>query len=846
LGVKLSTPSEFFGVEPGSDRTMIRWDRIVEYFWYLSKSSDRIIVEDKGKSTEGNPMILAYISSPENIKNREKIRTESWTISHPLNVSEKELNRIISKGKTVVGLTMSIHASEVGGTQVSPELAYEILTGEDELTRQIRENVMILLYPCANPDGQIMTTDWYRKYLGTEFEGGNMPWLYHKYAGHDNNRDALTLTQIETQIMNKTFLGEWFPQAYLDTHQMGFFGSRFFIPPNANPVDEVVDPLVWVEQKHYGAQMAIRMESNLSIGVESAASFPAEFMPGFSLVFPWFGITGMFTESASVKVATPVYVHHHQLTGTPRGRPEYKTQVNFLHPWKGGWWHLHDIMKGQKTAILATLEVAANNREMILGNMLQKARRAAEQGTSEPPYAFIITPDQWDGVTALKFLKTLRELSVEVHLAEEPFTIGDATYPEGSFIIFTGQTARAFIISLLDRSYYRDSLWVRTSDGTPLVNYDFATQTMAEFKGVNLVRCDQPLKGEFIKLNEIPPLEGSVETSKYGWLLDSRLNESFKAVNLLYKRKVKVNRVDEPTIIRGKETPAGSWYIPPGKTAEKVINDIAKETGLIFHSVEEKPAFKNHESPKLRVAVYQRYMGGNMDEGWTRWLLEQYCFEYTTVRDIDIKNGLKDKFDILILPSDATPMITGEKLEEYYEKRFKNTMTMPVYPPEYMSGIKTEGITKIKEFVEAGGTLLCLNESIDFAIEQLKVPVANLLKDLKPNQFHCPGSTLRVNFDNQHPLGYGMPENGLLVLKGSMALTVKQGPENDRFNLIATYPEDHIMQSGWLIGEEHLARRAAMVEAKMKKGRVILYAFQPQCRALTDATFKLFFNALVS
>ncbi|MCX6641804.1 MAG: M14 family zinc carboxypeptidase, partial [Candidatus Bathyarchaeota archaeon] len=237
----MSTPSEFLGIEPGSDRTMVRWDRIVEYFWYLSKSSDRIIVEDKGKSTEGNPMILAYISSPENLKNREKIRKESWTISHPLDVPEKELNSIISKGKTVVGLTMSIHASEVGGTQVSPELAYEILTGEDELTRRIRENVMILLYPCANPDGQMMTTDWYRKYLGTEFEGGNMPWLYHKYAGHDNNRDALTLTQIETQIMNKTFLGEWFPQAYLDTHQMGFFGSRFFIPPNANPVDEVVD-----------------------------------------------------------------------------------------------------------------------------------------------------------------------------------------------------------------------------------------------------------------------------------------------------------------------------------------------------------------------------------------------------------------------------------------------------------------------------------------------------------------------------------------------------------------------------------------------------------------------------
>jgi len=239
-------------------------------------------------------------------------------------------------------------------------------------------------------------------------------------------------------------------------------------------------------------------------------------------------------------------------------------------------------------------------------------------------------------------------------------------------------------------------------------------------------------------------------------------------------------------------------------------------------------------------------MGGNMDEGWTRWLLEKYGFDYTTVKDDEVKAGLKDKFDVLVLPSDATPMITGEKLEEYYEKRFHGSITMPVYPPEYVTGIKTEGVAKVKEFVENGGTLLCLNESIDFAIDQLKVAVSNPVKELKPNQFHCPGSTLRVNFENTNPLAYGMPAKGLILLRGNLALSIKANPNNDRFKLIATYPEEQLMQSGWLIGEENLARRAAMVEAKIKQGRIILYAFQPQCRGLTDATFKLFFNALVS
>ncbi len=837
----LKTPEEFFGYAPGMERELVRWDKVVEYFQYLAKNSKRIRVEDRGASTMGNPMILSYISSEENLARLGELRDESWVLSHPRGLSGKEAERIIAEGRAVVGLTMSIHASEVGGTQVSPELAYELLTGEDPLTQRIRENVVIVLFPCANPDGQVMTVDWYYKQRGTEFEGCGLPWLYHKYAGHDNNRDALTLTQVETRIMNHVYLKEWFPQAYLDTHQMGFFGARFFLPPNSNPVNEVVDPLVWVEQRHYGAQMMVRMESKGIHGVETAATFPADFMPGFSLVFPWFGICGMFTESASAKLATPVYVHYHQLTGTQRGRPEYRAQVNFLHPWKGGWWTLRDVMDGQKTAIMATLEVAANNREMILRNMLNKSLRSLERGASEAPYAFVVPPGQWDILTAHKMLKTLRELSVEIQVAEEPFAVGDATYPEGSYVISCSQTARPFVISLLDRTWYRDSLWVRTPDGTPMMNYDFATQTMAEFKGVNVVRVDEPITGHFRELNEIEAPVPVVSESAQGYLIDPRLNDGFKVVNSLLAKGVEVLRVDEP--IDEANLPAGTFYVPCKEKA--TLKKAVKDTRVPVIAVGKKPAGRSHSVKKLRVAMYQRYMGGNMDEGWTRWLLEQYGFECTSVRDAEVKEGLTGKYDVLILPSDASPFITGEKLEEYFDKKYKGTMTLPVYPPEYVTGIKQEGVAKVKEFVEKGGTLLCLNESIEFAIENLKPPVTNPLKDVKPQQFHCPGSTLWVDINNTHPLAYGMPKRGLIVLRGNLALAVKQGNDNEAQRVVVSYGEERLMESGWLIGEEQLARKAALVESRLKEGRVVLYAFAPQCRALTDATFKLFFNALL-
>jgi hypothetical protein len=838
---KITSPEEFFGFRLGDDRKLARWDRIVDYFWRLDEESDRIKVVELGKTTMGNPFIMAFISSEENLANLEKYREMSWKIGHPKGLEADEAEEIISQGKTVVAMTMSIHASEIGGTQLSSDLAHDLVTEEDLLTESIRENVVFILFPSANPDGNIMVVDWYDKQLGTEYEGTGLPWLYHKYVGHDNNRDALTLTQVETQMVNRVILREWFPQAYIDHHQMGSTGARFFIPPNADPLNEVVDPMVWIEQRHYGSQMLWRMESAGIHGVESAASYPADFMPGWSLVFPWFGICGMFTESASAKLATPTYVHYHQLGPGSRGRPEYRPSTNFQHPWKGGWWHLRDILDGQKISSMALLEVAANHRADILRNMHAKAVRAMERGASEPPYAYIVPQNQHDPVTALKLLRILERMGVEIYRANGPVTMGGVTYPTGSHVIPLSQTARSFLISLLGRTFYRDSVWVRNREGTPMMNYDFATMTMAEFKGVEVVETEEKPEGDLVRLMSIELNEGGVEGSGgKGFLLDPRLNDGFKAVNLLLKDGVKVYRAIEEV----DGLPVGAFYVPGGRGVERKVEGVAAKSHVSFRAVDNDD-FERRELKRLRIAMYQRYWGGNMDEGWSRWLMEQYGFEHTTVKDEDVKAGLKDRFDVLILPSDAPALITGEKIEEYYEKRYQGRMAPPKYPPEYRSGIGEEGVEKIKEFVEAGGTLLTLNQATEFATENMKVPVINVVKDAKPEEFHCPGSTLHVNIDRSHPLAYGMPNRGLIVLWGKIAFAIKPGMENEDYTVVVSYPEERLMRSGWLIGEEKLARKAAMIEAKMGEGRVILYGFAPQARALTDATFKLFFNALL-
>ena len=843
----LPSPEEFFGFRMGSDRKLARWDKIVEYFWFLDEKSEKIRVVELGKSTEGTPFLLAIITSPENMSNLEKIRETSLKLAYSENLSEKEAESLIKTGRAVVAMSMSLHATEVGGTQMAPELAYDLITSESPDVKQILEEVVFLMVPCANPDGNIIVVDWYNRWLGTEYEGCPLPWLYHKYVGHDNNRDVVMLNMVESRILANLLYVEWFPQAYIDFHHMGSFGARYYIPPFSNPTDQNVDPLIWTEQQLYGAAMILKLEQEGKTGIENAATYPAEFNPTYTRVTTWHNICGMLTESASAKIATPIYVHYHQLQPSRRGRPEYRAQVNFPHPWPGGWWRLRDIVEQQKVSALAALDVTAKYRGALLRNLYLKARRSVEKGKSEPPYALILPPDQHDHLTTLKHLQVLYNLGVKIHRATKEFVVDGVSYPRGTYVIFLSQITRPYLLVTMRRTLYHESPWTRTPDGTPIAPYDLSSYNLAEFMGVKVVEAAKPFEGSFKKVKAVRFPRGSLKgDSDHGYLLDGRLNDSLKAVNRLLKKGLLVYRADKEVKVRETTFPRGSFYIPKQEGVTEVLNKEARELHLTFHPIDSTPEFKRHKVKPLKIAMYQRYYGGNIDEGWTRWLLEQYEFNYTTVKDKEIKEGLKDKYDVLILPRDPTPFITGEKLDEYYEKRYKGRLVMPKYPPEYLSGIGKEGVEKVKEFVEAGGTLITLNEASEFALEEIKLPIMNVLKDLKPPDFLCPGSTLKVEMDRRSPLAYGIQDDCLILFRSGPAFQIKSGAKNEDFKVVVRYPDEHMLHSGWLIGEKHLSRKAALIDAKHGSGRIILFGFSPQLRAQTHATFKFLFNALIA
>jgi hypothetical protein len=848
MNQSITTPESHFGFQLGSDRKMARWDTIVDYLHSLAGQSDRLQVVDMGPSTEGHPFLFAVVSSPENLANLDHLRELNDRIKDPRGASEEAIRQCASEGKAIILQSMGLHASEIGSTQMVSELIYDLVSRTDEETTRILDNVIALFVPCFNPDGQMMVTDWYNEQLGTEYEGSGLPWLYHTYAGHDNNRDAFAFNLVESSYVAKIMYKEWQPHAYQDHHEMGCYGARLWLCPYSEPLHPNGDPLVWREISWYGAHMAYRLEETGKTGVLNASVFPAWSHLGFHWMGNYHNIASMLTESAHAKLATPMYIHHSQLKGqddnkhwrdvggnTIRGFPQYKAQTTFPHPWSGGWWHLRDIVEQQKVSAWGLLDQAARHKDTILWNAYLKAMRQTERGASGETAGYLISALQHDTGTAQKMIDLLTVQGFDIHRASDAFDVDDRTYPAGTHWIPLAQPKMGVVQTLLGRTLYPDDAWTRQPDGTPARPYDTTTDTMAEFMGVQVDPVASPIETTFVQITGPANRSGQViGTSDSGYAFDARRNDSYIALNRLIAQGHQVSRVRASLTLGDVTLPNGAFAAPAG--SETVLRELASDLGLDFYALATSDPFE--ELTRNRIGMYQRYWGGNMDEGWTRLALEQFEFPYQTLRDEEIRTGnLRDEIDVLILPDDATNMITGKESK----KRLKEN---PV-PPEYRSGIGKKGVKAIKAFVEDGGMLVTLNRASDFAIEELDLPITNVLSGKSSKEFYCPGSTLKIRIDTTHPLTLGMPSTALGLCWNSPAFAIDPSFSNDNYEEIVRFPERDILQSGWLVGEEQIAGKSAMVSASHGEGRIILYGFRPQHRAQMHGTYKLFFNALI-
>jgi len=858
LADTLPSPEEHFGHVVGADRTLIPYPDVLAYLELVAAASDRVSIEEAGVSTLGNRMLVVVLTSPENQARLDEIRDNARRIAKPEGISPEETKRLIASTPAVALVSCTIHSTEVGSTQMVTEFVYDFATTEDPEQLGWMDDAVLLIMPSINPDGQIMVVDWYNEWLGTEYEGGRMPWLYHHYVGHDNNRDFYALTQKESQVVNDVLYHRWYPQVFLDEHQMGSTGPRMFVPPQTDPLDLEVHSLVFRMADSIGTNMSRRLEENDKTGVGHNMIFDSYWPGGSRNTAWWKNVTGLLTEVASARIATPIYIDPGELHGGGKGFPEYGRRSNFPSPWPGGWWRLRDIVEYELVATWAYLEAVAEDSTHILTNVDRMAREAIAKGSTEPPYAFIVPPDQHDEVAAREMVALLLRHGVEVEQATTAFEIGYTTYPAGTIVIPAAQPYRPFLLTMLRSQRYPE---VRPSVDGPIIEpYDVASWSLPLSMGVDVVEADHPLTGGFDPIAAADwPRQAVTVDDPAGTIIPAGADTLYTAANRLLADGRPIYRVVES----GDGFAVGDLWIGAGEIDRSELAALADELELPTVETSQPPPALRAIAAE-RVGLFKPWVA-NMDEGWTRWVLEQYDFPMVNLSNEQIRSGeFVDTVDVLLFP-DVEPGIISKGVPEddAYRGRF-----VPL-PPEYSGGIdewqpnsdephdgkkaKTasaekpiSGGDRIKEWVEAGGTVVALDSSSDYFIDLFELPVTDVVADSAHSKLVCPGSTLRVEVDTAHPLGWGMRrEEAIYFADSPVFKTSVPDPRFDR-EVIARYP-DHvrdILLSGYLEGGEILERRAAVVEYRVGDGRVVLIGFRAQHRGQPLRTFKLLFNSL--
>jgi len=836
----IPSPEAFFGFRIGADGKLARWDKLVEYYDLLDRESDRIQVVHMGESTLGNPFLSIFISSPENLADLDQIKRRNAILQDPRGHSQGEIDDAVENGKVVFVQSYGLHASEVAASQTIAEVTWEMATRTDDLMLEILDNTVAIMIPCFNPDGEIMIVDWYNRWVGTEYEGASLPYLYHYYIGHDNNRDAFMTNTVESEYGAEILFREWIPQGYIDHHQMGSYTARMAIPPYAEPIRPEADPLVWREMDWYGAYMGYKMDEAGLRGALGGAIYSGWGHFGFHWITPFHNIAGMLTEGASARLATPIYIQPDQLEGS-RGFPEYAEQTTFPSPWPGGWWHVRDIVEMQKVATTSVLEMAAKSRETVLRNAYNKAARQTQRGLDGEVRAFVIPAEQHDPLTMQKLVEKLLGQGITVERAEAEFVHEGRVYGTGSYVVSMAQPKRGLIRWVLGQTYYPDNTFTRNRDGSPMRPYDLSTDNFAEFMGVRVDPVGTPVEANLSVVSGWVDPRGAVDTGSGRYVLDGRLNDAFHAMNLLFDAGAELRRVDGD----GNGLRTGDFVVTGGVSPEEAAT-IADETGVDFRALTADVSGVSHPLERQRIGMYQRYWGGNMDEGWTRLMLEDFAFPYTTLMDEDILAGdLADRYDVIILPSDSKMMMMGPS--EDLGGEYSRYLDPSSVPPEYRSGFGTGGVEALEDFVKEGGTLMTFAEAGDLPIDAFHLSVRNVLGGPEGDDFWAPGSTLKVNVNNANPFAYGMPDAALaLFLAGGQVYETLPGPESEGVERIVTYVDRNVLQSGWLLGEDVIANKAAVVSVRHGEGTVYLIGFRAQHRHQTHGTYKLVFNALVN
>lgn len=841
---QIPSPTETLGFEVGADFHLATYEQSIAYLRKLETASDKIKLIQVGYTSEGREWYCALISSKQNLDNIEKIKEITKKLAHPGTMSDEEAKALALQGKPIVHIDGGLHATEVAGPNHTILLVHEILSqAETPKIKNILDNVVLMLYPTINPDGQTMVADWYHSNVGTPYEVAPIPKLYQKYVGHDNNRDAYMLNMIESRVMERTWR-EWEPNIIYVQHQSSPFPTRIWLPPFAEPITPQTPAIIARQVNMIGMAIAQSLEINNQPGATHMGTGFDAWYPGYIDYLPVLQNTPSFwTETSLYKYATP---HFYTIDDYPKDKLDLRAETLYLSPWKGGWWRISDAMGYMKTASVAVLDYAAKYGQELLYGRYQSAKTTMARYSKEPPYAYFIPQQQRDPMSAVEMLRRLAFNGVKVGQLNKAVVFDGVTYDRGTWIIPMDQEYAELVRQVFDRQAYPDLR--EYPDGPPEQPYDAAGWTMQLQFDTRVVAAVSPLTTEVrnaIQMLEATPSNwkeigktdaypadfapgigfnsnataaaiiapaGKITGSGNAVMVDPKENNAFRLLNQAWQAGGTVKYDNGKYIINGVNR----------SVIDKGVKDLATNVQLTSSS--------KGITVKPRVGLYRPWRP-SMDEGWTRWLLECFGFPFANIGNNDfIAGSLRDRFDVIVLAADRPSVI-------------KDGFKKGSVPPQYEGGLGDAGILGLEEFVRNGGTLVCLNESSDFAIEALHLPVKNVVKGVSKKDFFTGGSILEVEVNTQHPVMAGMDDRANVFVDDSPVFTTLEGFEGQALAKFKSHGSP--LLSGYLLGEKYLNGYAAALDVKYGNGHVILHGYRPQWRGQPYGTYKIVFNSLL-
>lgn len=904
---QVTTPKEYFGHNIGDDYWLPTYTQFLGYWQKIARQSPRAHLDTIGLTAEGRPQLSMVVSSPENIRNLAHYKDIAKKLA-TAEITDAEAHALAKEGKAVMWIDGGLHASEVLGASQLIQTNYDFLTMNDEETLRILKDV-IIVFVHANPDGMELVANWYNQEPDPKKKNMNVPVLWQKYVGHDDNRDFYMSNQNETTNMNKRMYLEWYPQIVYNHHQTGPAGAVMFAPPFRDPANYYFHPSMITGLDLIGAALHGRMVLENKGGVvdRSMSSYSTWWNGGLRTEAYFHNMLGILTET--IGSPTPMTIPF-----IPERMLRFADEVLPVAPLQE--WHFKQSIDYSVTANRAILDLMQRYKEFFLYNIYKighdeitwgsednwittpkilaevEAKAAAanaaggragrggggggEFGAASAPAAlyadfkkpenrmprgYIIPSSQPDFLTAQKFLVALQKVGIIVDRASAPFTVAGKSYPAGSYVVKTAQAFRPDVLDMFEPQDHPNDF--KYPGAPPTRPYDNAGWTLAMQMGVHFDRILDGFDGPFTKLDplkdRITPAPTAVASTGAGWTLSPKVNDSYHALGRLWAAGADVYRLQHAATIGGKSYPAGTIYIPRSAKSTPVVDKSAKDIGVTFESSADL-ASSGEKLPPVRIGLWDRF-GGSMPSGQMRWLMEQYELPFRVVYPQELDQGnLRAKFDVLIFPENSIPGVGGGRGGRGggggFGRGAQDTTSLPEQYRSWVGNITAEKtLPQIKEFLRQGGRVVAIGPSSLNIAEQLALPVSNDLVERSPTgtagaplpseKYYVPGSLLEVAYDTTLDATRGQDSHGIVFFDNSPVMRLDPDAELKGVKPIAWFENGTPLRSGWAWGENYLDGGVAMAEAKYGEGTVYLYGPEITFRAQPAATFKLLFNAIV-